>query len=151
MEDEVFMWSPLPEDRRPRKEVIAAYFDRFRNPDDESCDWVDMTMTGVSFYANDFQLWGLILELVDLAPDDDDMLQNIAAGPLESFLGRFDDGVIERVEQEASRNEKFHRTLSGVWKHGMCDATWNRVRAIQATVAKPLPEMIPFESDESRI
>jgi hypothetical protein len=71
-------------------------------------------------------------------------LQSIAAGPLEGFLGRFDDAVIERVEAEAARDRKFRRVLSGVWKHGMTDSVWDRVRAIQAIVPDPLPEMRPF-------
>jgi hypothetical protein len=72
-------------------------------------------------------------------------LQAIAAGPLESFLGRFDGEVIDMVEREATRDEKFRRVLTGVWKHGMSDSTWHRVRAIQRAVAAPLPEMIPID------
>ena len=149
MEHEPFYGSPLPEDRRPKEEVISAYFAHCQDRDDERYAWAGTTMAGVSFYANDFQLWSLILELIERAPNDDKALQDIAAGSLEGFLGRFDDKMIDRVEQEAFRDEKFRRVLSGVWKHGMSDTTWNRIRAIQETVSNPLPEMIAFENEQS--
>src|SRR5689334_11976672 len=98
MEHELFKGSPLPEDRRPREEVICAYFANCQNPDDEQYSWAGSTMAGATFYANDFQQWSLILELVERAPDHIAVLQDIAAGPLEGFLGRFDDRVIDRVE-----------------------------------------------------
>jgi hypothetical protein len=78
------------------------------------------------------------------APDDLWVLKSIAAGPLEGFLGRFDEAVIDLVEAEAAHNAKFRRVLSGVWKHGMTDRVWSRVRAIQATVNDPLPDIRPF-------
>jgi hypothetical protein len=90
----------------------------------------------------------MILELIAAAPIDDRVLQSIAAGPLEGFLGRFDAEAIDRVEAEAASNRRFRRVLSGVWKHGMTDPVWSRVRAIQATVNDPLPEMRPFADGE---
>jgi hypothetical protein len=92
--------------------------------------------------------WGVILDLIAEAPDDDRVLQDIAAGPLEGFLDRFDAAVIDRVEAEAARDQRFRRVLCGVWKHAMSGPVWARVRALQATVPDPLPEMRPFTAGE---
>ena len=145
MENQIFFQSPIPEDRQPREEVIFAYLKHCQHPNDERYEWAGIIMTGVTFYTDHFQQWDLILELVERAPNDDQVLQDIAAGPIEGFLGRFDNQVIERVEREAAINDKFRRVLSGVWKHGMSDATWNRVRTIQKTANNPLPEAVSFE------
>ena len=143
-EHELFYGSPLPEDRKPREEVVTAYFMHCQNPSDERFAWAGTTMAGVTFYASQYQQWSLILELIERAPADETILQDIAAGSLEGYLGRFDDQVIDMVEREARQDLKFRRVLSGVWKHGMSQDTWDRVRAIQQTVQMPLPEMIPF-------
>jgi hypothetical protein len=66
------------------------------------------------------------------------VLTRIAAGPVEGFLGRFDEQVIERIEEQAANDSLFRRVLTGVWKHGMSDAVWDRVQAIQASVQNPL-------------
>lgn len=102
-------------------------------------------MTGMTFYATPDQQWGIILELIENAPDSENVLQTIAAGPLEGFLGKYGDSAIATVETAAKSDTKFARVLSGVWQHGMSDSVWQRVRAMQKTVEKPLPEMKPFE------
>jgi hypothetical protein len=142
---EVFYQSPLPCDHRPRHEVIEAYFKDLESGGDERYAWAGVTMAGASFYGQLYPLWSLILQLVEESPCNDSILQAIAAGPLESFLGKFDSEAIEMVEREATQDEKFRRVVTGVWKHRMSDSTWNRVREIQRTVATPLPEMIPIE------
>ena len=98
----------------------------------------------MTFMAELETQWDVILSLIAQAEGTDEVLQHLAAGPLEGFLGQFDDAAIDRVEAEAARDPRFRRVLSGVWKHQMSDAVWDRVRRIQATVADPLPEMRPF-------
>ncbi len=101
-------------------------------------------MTGMTFYATPKQQWDIILELIDKASDSENVLQTIAAGPLEGYLGKFGDSVITAVGSHAASNPKFARVLSGVWQHGMSDSVWERVLKIQRTVEKLLPEMKPF-------
>lgn len=102
-------------------------------------------MVGPSFYASSADQWDLILELIELAPDDESVLQTIAAGPLEGYLGKFSENVVQEVEDQAALDSKFLRVLSGVWKHGMSDEVWRRIRILQSTVENPLPEMQPFK------
>jgi hypothetical protein len=51
----------------------------------------------------------------------------------------------DRVERQAAEDAKFRRLVTGVWRHGMSEAVWARARAIQRTVADPLPEMRPLD------
>jgi len=141
---EIFLLSPLPDDHRPRAEVVSAYLD-YAESENDANSWAGTTMAGMTFYVTPEQQWGIILELIDKAPDSENVLQTIAAGPLEGYLGESGDSVIGAVESHASSDPKFARVLSGVWRHGMSDSVWQRVRKIQRTVEKPLPEMKPFE------
>jgi hypothetical protein len=75
--------------------------------------------------------WDFILTA--LAHDHgDESLAYFAAGPLEDFLSRFGDDVIERVENEARRSPLFQRAVSGVWRNNMCEALWERVQVLKA-------------------
>lgn len=152
-----------PPRRRARKKV-AKQFETFTAPwrDERRSDWIraylkDMAedsdddptgavraVTAMSYAAALDEQWVVILEMIAESPDNEQVLQAIAAGPLESFLSDFDQQAIDRVEAEAARDPKFRRVLSGVWKLAMSDPVWQRVRAIQATVPDPLPEMLPF-------
>ena len=57
------------------------------------------------------QKWEFILALVAAAPDNE-TLGSIGAGPLEDLLYGNSEDFIERVEQEATVNEKFRFSLS---------------------------------------
>lgn len=139
--------TPWADERRG--DLIRSYLDALASEGDDEADpsGALMAVTSISFMADADDQWPFILELIAAAPDDPDVLQHIAAGPLEGFLGRFDGEAIDRVEPEAARDPKFRRVLSGVWKHGMSDPVWARVRAIQKTVPDPLPEMRPFDDE----
>ena len=51
----------------------------------------------------------------------------LAAGALESMMGKHGERMIGRVEAEARANPDFKRLLTGVWQHGMSDEVWTRV------------------------
>jgi Family of unknown function (DUF6869) len=60
--------------------------------------------------------WPLICEIIRrIAPDDEDILAYVAAGPLENLLVQHPHTVIDRVESLASNDAHFRRALSGVW------------------------------------
>jgi hypothetical protein len=58
--------------------------------------------------------WPLILELVRRSQSDD-LLANVAAGPLEDLLVRHGEAFIERVERQAQADRRFRKCLRGVW------------------------------------
>jgi len=64
--------------------------------------------------------WGLILELVESAPDDD-ALGWVGSGPLEDLLSEWGPDFIERVEVLTQSNDRFKRCLADVWG-------WSRIR-----------------------
>jgi hypothetical protein len=87
----------------------------------------------LTFGASADEQWPFILELIAAAPDDDDrVFAEIAAGPLEGFLGRFDAAVIDLVEAQATADPKFRRVLCRVWRHRMSAEVWERVQKVRS-------------------
>ena len=57
--------------------------------------------------------WELVLEVLRQAPDDD--LDTQAAGPLEELVRRRGVALIEQVEREAHRDQRFRWALGCIW------------------------------------
>lgn len=79
--------------------------------------------------------WRVCLALVAAAPDDF-VLANVAAGPLEDLINEFPDQLIDRIEEEARRDPKFRRCLTGVW--GVPDGVGARIAKLTATAVDRL-------------
>jgi tetratricopeptide (TPR) repeat protein len=140
----LFDGTPWADERRP--DLIRSYLEAAadRTIAEEDATGAVSAIVHITFAADLDTQWEVLLELIAGADDDDEILQDLAAGPLEGMLGRFDHEAIERVENQARQDPRFLRTLTGVWKHAMSDAVWARVRALQARVPDPLPECRPF-------
>jgi hypothetical protein len=54
----------------------------------------------------------------------------LSAGPLETFLLKYGDRFIDRIEMEARTNSKFAYLLGGVWLTGMPDDIASRVQTV---------------------
>lgn len=63
--------------------------------------------------------------------DDEFLVANLAAGPLETLLSRHGFAVIEEIEEEALSNSRFKHLLGGVWKGAMPDNVWERFQKIE--------------------
>ncbi len=74
--------------------------------------------------------WMQILDIAT-ATDDQKVLSNLAAGPLEDLLVHHGLAFIERVEVKARQNPDFGRVMVGVWRNSMPESIWERVHAIQ--------------------
>jgi hypothetical protein len=74
------------------------------------------------------ELWDFILEVLKRDPPDD-VIEVLAAGPLEDYIAKLGELVIERVEQQAAVDPKFRNLLGGVWRNSMSDDVWRRVQA----------------------
>lgn len=70
--------------------------------------------------------FALILAIAHLT-DNEFVLDNLAAGPLESLLARNGRVVIDDIEREAPRNDKLRELLQGVWRNVIEEAVWQRV------------------------
>jgi hypothetical protein len=79
--------------------------------------------------------WSIVLRLVEEAPDDL-VLSSVAAGPLEDLLRKHGNAVLDRVEEEARRDPKFRRCLTGVW--GLPRAIHERLAKYITSVPNPL-------------
>jgi hypothetical protein len=90
----------------------------------------------MNFTARPEHKWKFILLAVQHAQSDAE-LGHVAAGPLEHLLSWHGDAFIAAVEEEAKRDPKFARTMTGVWRMKMSDEIWERVQSIQRH-AEPL-------------
>lgn len=59
------------------------------------------------------EAWNLVLMLVRRAPDE--VLGNVAAGPLEDVVRLHGAALVDWIEGEARRDERFRWALGGVW------------------------------------
>ena len=65
--------------------------------------------------------WRAVLFVVEKT-DSEFVLENLAAGPLETLIGRYGDQFIDRIESRAAVDEKFRWLLGGVWEGTMSPA-----------------------------
>lgn len=105
-------------------------------------DWIRLYSAGIreaesaceGFYElvqNDPEAaWACIIEVCRLT-DNEKVLSNLAAGPLEDLLTYHGSKFIDRVETKARQMPAFTYTVKGVWKNAMEPEIWERVRAIQ--------------------
>jgi len=71
--------------------------------------------------------------------DNEWVLENLGAGPLEDLIHYHGNAVIEHIEREAKENPSFVDALTCVWESGP-EEIWSRVQAVveQAEHNKPL-------------
>ena len=75
------------------------------------------------------EAFDFILAVLKLDPSDQ-VLANLAAGPMEELLGNHPHEMIERVETEVRRNPRLRHLLGGVWQNAMPNDVWLRVQAM---------------------
>jgi hypothetical protein len=90
-------------------DIYLRYYHQ-KNPDDS---WI-LEKADVAFNNNIDEAWEITRAVIEKASSHD-ALAYVAAGPLENLLHMHGPAIIERVEQEASKSEKFVLALSGVW------------------------------------
>lgn len=72
--------------------------------------------------------WQVILRIIEMT-ENEFVLENLAAGPLESLLTRHGMSYIDRVESRVAVDAKFKWILGGIWQGGMADEIWSRVES----------------------
>lgn len=73
--------------------------------------------------------FAFILEVLKQT-DDEWVLANLAAGPLEDILAIYPHQAIEWVEKETSQNPALKKILNGVWQNLMPDDVWQRLQKL---------------------
>jgi hypothetical protein len=81
---------------------------------------------------NPIKAWNCILNIVNMC-DNDIVIANLSAGPLEDLISRHGADFIDLIEKEAKINERFRLTLGGVWKNAADDAVWLRIERLRAS------------------
>ena len=64
------------------------------------------------------------------ATQREEVLDNLAAGPLEDLIRVHGERFIERIEVQAHKDRRFRNLLGGVWKVGSADV-WSRIEKLQ--------------------
>jgi len=79
--------------------------------------------------SNPEKAWHIILEILQQT-DDEWVLTNVAAGPLEDLLAQHPDTAINLLEEEVQHNKKLRSILNGVWQNLMPDDVWKRLQKL---------------------
>jgi len=74
-----------------------------------------------------------ILEILSRNPPKE-VIEVLAAGPLEDLIAHHGSDFIERIEIEARRNPAFRQLLGGVWQNRTPPEIWARVQKVQGKV-----------------
>ena len=121
------------------KALAKAYIDHYLDPviwnedtaytkrDNSATEWAIDKIFDITFKSPE-ELWDLILEILHRDPPVE-VIQVLAAGPLEDYLAKCGEKVIERVEAQAAKDKKFKSLLGGVWQNTMSEDVWSRVQA----------------------
>lgn len=72
----------------------------------------------------------VVIAILNEAHDDDFILANLAAGPLEELLVAHGTELIDAIESLSNQDPNFKKLLGGVWKNDMSDELWARVQAV---------------------
>ena len=95
--------------------------------DTSTTEWASEKMIDLAL-ENPEELWDPILEILKRDPPTE-VIEVLAAGPLEDYIAKLGERVIDRVEAQAAADPKFRSLLGGVWRNSMSDGVWARVQA----------------------
>lgn len=98
------------------------------SPEAELLSWAFDRIHDLAFYKPQDAL-DVILEINKIT-DEDRVLANLAAGPLETLLAHHGKEVIDRVITLAKSDPKFRDLLPGVWGNSIDRAVWERMEAL---------------------
>lgn len=70
----------------------------------------------------------LVMQMIWQSSDDQQVLTNLAAGPLEDFLVKHGELFIDQIEDLARRDNKLSMLLGNVWKNDIADLVWARIQ-----------------------
>ncbi len=118
--------------REPQIEALVSAWLEFQHTPEDTPEWTARRSIVDTFddlcTTDPERAWAAILQVIELESDDD-VLAELAAGPLEDLLSRHGEAFIERVEERARADRRFLRVLRGVWQLFITDQVWRRVKA----------------------
>ena len=135
--------TPLPLSAEEVERLADAYVAHYANPviwdennvllrrDSSATEWAKERIMDITDDTPE-ALWDIVLAVLRRNPPVE-VIEILAAGPLEDFLARCGETVIEQVEYQAEREPRFRSLLGGVWQNRMSDEVWARVCACRDT------------------
>ena len=103
-----------PRSTTDRDTLIATYVRHAIEKRDADV-WAWETVGALARDENPEVAWDLVVELLRRTPDEH--LSYVAAGPLEDMVRRHAPALIEWIEGEAQRDERFQWALGCIWLH----------------------------------
>lgn len=70
------------------------------------------------------------IQTIRLLDQSDQIISNLAAGPVEELLASHGENFIERFELTARNDDQFKRLLGAVWRNEISDVVWERIQEI---------------------
>jgi hypothetical protein len=127
-------------DKEELERIAAAYVSHYSSPhvwteeqvlvkrDNSATSWAVDKVFDIEYEQPELLL-DFVLQVLALKPSVE-VIEVLSAGPLEDYLGKLGQQVINQVEVLAKSNPDFAKLLGGVWKGRMSDDVWNRVQAV---------------------
>jgi hypothetical protein len=79
---------------------------------------------------NPTSAWNCIIIIANKT-ENDVVISNLAAGPLEDLISLHGKDYIDLIEKEAQKSDRFRWALVGVWKNASDDAVWARIERLK--------------------
>lgn len=74
----------------------------------------------------------VILEILENSKDEE-VIENLAAGPMEDLLVRNGKKIIQRIIEESHENKELRKLMGGVWKNEIDNSVWLEIEKIRGT------------------
>src|SRR5579864_5533744 len=121
-------------DLRDENHIAEAWIEEMRLPDeDQDAPSGSLSAFGIlyDFVQSDPEKAWRIIQILWRLDSSDEMLANIAAGPVEDILAKHGPKFIDRVETVARQEPIFKKMLGAVWgRNRMADDVWARLKAV---------------------
>lgn len=78
--------------------------------------------------SDEERAWRVILKILK-SDNSDEIISNLAAGPMEDILVHHGDVIISRVEEKIEKDIDFKKMIADVWQSDMPDDVWGRIKA----------------------
>lgn len=123
------MFSPKNRDELVAKGWIS-YHKSPSNIRDENSEYFVFIEELSDSVKNDFSFsLRVVSKIIELC-NDEDIIFNVAAGPMEDILVVASQKEVDEIIAIASRSCIFRKMLRGVWRNSIPDETWRRVSKI---------------------
>ena len=106
----------------------AAIKHEVSSPEAESMFWAFNEMVD-TVRDKPFEALEVIIEILRIA-EEERVLANLAAGPLEDLLAEHGIVVIDRIIELAKSDPRFRDLLQGVWGNSVDPKVWKRIEAL---------------------